>query len=344
MRRLGWFLLSLLGAIASAPAWQQDPAPPAWLKPHIATGSLSYSDLGWARPRWAADTRGRSEWHSALDWVAAVKTARAAAIAEGLRGGGVAAVTLVAGCYDNEACHQIDDLEQNAASFSSWDVLNGAAKEARPFIEGYRYAIETTAHVQAANAKATLHDKLLAALVLDQTNMIALTGFRYPERRLPAMSPPALAVFNLALNHRARVQFRANAEMLKAVIAEQGWPRRSQIGDSAENAAWILVQHADDEPIFQYEALRLIDARVSEGEADPKNAAYLYDRVMLKISGKQRYGTQLECKSDGLQPQPLEDPKRVDELRRAVNLPPLAEYIRAFPSTTCHRPRSTTRG
>lgn len=339
-------MTALCAAIAPVYA-DEDPSPPAWLTPHIVNGALSYSDLEWARPRWAADEKGKSEWHSALDWVAAVKTARTVAITESLKRVGVATVVLGAGCYGNETCQQIDDLEnglkQNPPEFSGWDVLNAAAKEATPYIEGFRYALETTAHVQGVDEKKTLHDKLLQARVLDQTYMIGLTGFRYPERHLPALSPGALEVFNLALEQRMRMQFKTNAEMLKAVIAEQGWPKRSQVGESAEDAAWIIVQHADHDPVFQYEALGLIRVRVKEGEADPKNAAYVYDRIMLKISGKQRYGTQLECKGGQLQAQPLEDAEHVDTFRRAANLPTLATYISGFPSMTCRRAQSEPR-
>ena len=309
--------------------------PPAWLAPYITKGALSYSNVEWAKRRWSADPKDQLEWRGAVDWTTQVKAARATQIAEDLMKGGVPGATLVAGCYDNETCHQLEDLEQRAASFSDWKTLNAAAKEAIPYLDGYRYAVETTAHVAAQDANTTLHDKLFAALVLDQTNMIGQTGFNYPERRLPAMSAPALALFNLALSQRARMQFVTNAEMLKAVITAQGWPKRSQVGDAAERAAWILVQHADYDPLFQYRALKLIEARVHEGESDPKNAAYLYDRIMLKLTGKQRYGTQLECKVGKLQPQPLEDRDQVDSLRKQVNLPPMAQYIGMFPPNNC---------
>jgi hypothetical protein len=344
--RLAGFLLLSCAAIALVNA-EDDPAPPAWLKPYVVDGALSYSDLEWARPRWATDEKGKSEWRSALDWVAVVKKARTAAVADGLRRAGVAAVALGAGCYGNDTCQQIDVLENGLAvdppEFSSWDVLNAAAKEASHYVEGFRYALETTAHVEGVDEKRTLRDKLLEASVLDQTYMIGLTGFRYPERHLPALSPSALVVFDLALEQRMRTQFKTNAEMLKTAIAEHGWPKRSEIGESAEDAAWLIVQHADHDPVFQYEALGLISGRVKEGEADPKNAAYLYDRIMLKIAGKQRYGTQLECKGGRLEAQPLEDAERVDEIRGAVKLPSLTAYISGFSSTTCQRAESAPR-
>ena len=56
-----------------------------------------------------------------------------------------------------------------------------------------------------------------------------------------AMSAPALALFNLALSQRSCERLITNAEMLKATITVEGWPKRLQIGDTAESAAWVLV-------------------------------------------------------------------------------------------------------
>lgn len=336
------FIAALL-TVCSASSIASTPAPPAWLAPYIVKGALSYSNLDWARRRWSPDPKDQLEWRSALDWIAQFKGARAAEIVEDFRQAGVPGATLRAGCYGNEACQQVEDLQLGSAAFSGWDTLSGAAREATPYIEGYRYAVETTAHVVTTDPSTTLHDKLIAARILDQTNMIGLTGFHYPEQRLPSMSAHALAVFNLTVTHFSRMRFEADAAMLKTAVAARGWPRRSEIGESGMNAAWLVVQHADYDPLFQYKALQLIKARAQEGEGDPKNVAYLYDRIMLKVTGKQRYGTQLECKEGKLEPQPLEDAEHLDSLRKEMNLPSFAEYLRGFPENTCRDAAPTRR-
>ena len=53
----------------------------------------------------------------------------------------------------------------------------------------------------------------------------------------------------------------------------------------------------------------------------------LYDRVMLKITGKQRYATQAMCDNGQRVYQPLEDEKTVDRLRVEVGLSPVAGYL-----------------
>jgi hypothetical protein len=41
-----------------------------------------------------------------------------------------------------------------------------------------------------------------------------------------------------------------NLPWLKRVIAEVGWPGKSLVGDEGASAAWLLVQHADQDPAF----------------------------------------------------------------------------------------------
>ena len=77
--------------------------------------------------------------------------------------------------------------------------------------------------------------------------------------------------------------------------------------------------------------LRLMEPLTAKGAVPPRNFAYLYDRVTLKISGVQRYGTQAHCVDGRIAPRPLEQPVKLDELRRSVGLTPIAEYLRQFP-------------
>src|SRR5262249_4386988 len=114
------------------------------------------------------------------------------------------------------------------------------------------------------------------------------------------------------------------------LIADRGWPGRSLVGPDGADAAWLIAQHADHDPDFQRECLGLLEEAASAGDVSQSNVAYLTDRVMLKETGRQRYGTQFQHGKDGPEPFPLEDPDRVDELRAAAGLMPLAEYRKGF--------------
>ncbi len=52
---------------------------------------------------------------------------------------------------------------------------------------------------------------------------------------------------------------------------------------------------------------------------------------MLKLTGKQRYGTQVTCIDGERVPQPLDESGAIDELRAGIGLPPLAGYLASFP-------------
>jgi hypothetical protein len=114
---------------------------------------------------------------------------------------------------------------------------------------------------------------------------------------------------------------------MKAIIAEHAWPGRSLVDDDGAHAAWLLVQHADAS--FMAECLSLMEHAVSEGEAAAKDYAYLLDRVRMSQGKPQVYGTQFISGADGkLMLHPIEDAEHVDERRRAVGLPSMAEYER----------------
>ena len=87
----------------------------------------------------------------------------------------------------------------------------------------------------------------------------------------------------------------------------------------------MLVQHADDDPVFQLKMLRLMEPLAVRGQVSPRNYALLYDRVMLQMVGTQRYGTQLSCETGNWQPFPLEDAAKVEGYRRAAGLNTMAQ-------------------
>lgn len=83
-----------------------------------------------------------------------------------------------------------------------------------------------------------------------------------------------------------------NTERMKEIVAEYGWPTIDKVGKRASNSAWILVQHADRDPLFQIHCLPLLKEASEVGLADPVNYAYLYDRVQVALGQKQLYATQ----------------------------------------------------
>jgi len=117
-----------------------------------------------------------------------------------------------------------------------------------------------------------------------------------------------------------------NTAWLKDIVQSHGWPTRARVGDEGAANAWLLVQHADRDVEFQELCLVFLRAAAKQGQADPKNMAYLADRVAVNRNRPQRYGTQFVEKDGRFEPYQLEDPKRVDAWRAEVGLGTLAEY------------------
>ncbi len=121
----------------------------------------------------------------------------------------------------------------------------------------------------------------------------------------------------------------ADRARTKQIIHQYGWPGYDLVGTEGDGDAWLLVQHSDNDKAFQKRCLPLIAAAVKHGQSNPKNYAYLTDRILCGEHKPQMYGTQFTFKQDtqgNFIPRPIADPAHVDQRRAAVGLEPLADY------------------
>ena len=125
-----------------------------------------------------------------------------------------------------------------------------------------------------------------------------------------------------ALGEKVAAVDRKDTARMKEIVAKVGWPGKKLVGADGAAAAWLLVQHADQDHAFQKQCLPLLERAVAAGDATPAHYAYLYDRVAVAEQRPQRYGTQF---ANG-EPAPIEDPDHVDERRKAIGLGTMAEY------------------
>jgi hypothetical protein len=128
---------------------------------------------------------------------------------------------------------------------------------------------------------------------------------------------------------------RANTERLKRIVDKFGWPSTAEFGEAAEQAAWVVAQHADLDRPFQHQVLQLLEASTEKGDSPPRHFAYLYDRVAVAEHRLQRWGTQGRCVNGRWHPLPIADPDGVDERRAAAGMAPLAAYGASFDPKTC---------
>lgn len=119
----------------------------------------------------------------------------------------------------------------------------------------------------------------------------------------------------------------ANTARLKTIVDLYGWPGKSLVGEDGARAAWLLAQHADQDPAFQEHCLELMGKAVGD-EVSALDFAYLTDRVRIAQGRKQLYGTQFMFVDGAMVAQPIENEAEVDQRRHGLGLPPIAEYKR----------------
>jgi hypothetical protein len=113
----------------------------------------------------------------------------------------------------------------------------------------------------------------------------------------------------------------SNAKALNELIDEIGYPTITKVGREANEAAWLIIQHAIAQPAFMKKSAKLLEIAVNENEADAKSLAYLSDRIAVFEGKPQLYGTQFDWDEEGdLSPNLYHDLTKVNERRKRIGL------------------------
>jgi hypothetical protein len=143
---------------------------------------------------------------------------------------------------------------------------------------------------------------------------------------LESLDPKVAAIYN-SLKLRLEDADSQNLIWLKEVVTKHGWPSKSLVGGQGAKDAWLLVQHADTDRDFQQKCLDQMKT-LSKDEVDPRDTAYLTDRVLVGTGKRQLYGTQVIIIDGKFIPNPIENPDQVDERRKAIGMESLQEYLK----------------
>lgn len=235
------------------------------------------------------------------------------------------------------------DLAGDAADYATWTTDVAALRERlshvvtmeADYLEGRapdpRYAVngETWNVGRFSAARRTAEPRvqeLLGRAIRDQVARIVTFG----EPAAPfteGLSDAAKRRWPTIVTSRLAEIDCGNTAWLRNQVNAHGWFDISRYGAEADEAAWLMVQHADRTPAFQGEMLPLLEERALAGESSPRQVAYLWDRVAVKEGRPQRYGTQMECEGEEMVPiGGLEDPTRVEERRAALGMQTYASY------------------
>lgn len=119
-----------------------------------------------------------------------------------------------------------------------------------------------------------------------------------------------------------------NAVLIQQIINKYGWFGKDKIGSEANQTLFLTIQHVDDLTV-QTKYLPILKQAVKDGNAEPWHFAFLTDRILMNQGKNQIYGTQVI--HYGMQKSyvvPLENPEKVDDLRKEVGLDSLDNYLK----------------
>lgn len=119
----------------------------------------------------------------------------------------------------------------------------------------------------------------------------------------------------------------ANLIWLRKLIAEQGFPTAAQVGKEGVHLAWVLLQHADQDPKLQRDLLPVLEQRYSSGELPANDLARFTDRVLISKGEPQRYGTQFDWMAGEFKLPDASRLAKIDAERKRIGLMPLADYV-----------------
>jgi len=130
------------------------------------------------------------------------------------------------------------------------------------------------------------------------------------------------------VNKKMKLIDNESAIIVSKIIDKYGWLGNDKIGTEANQTLFLGIQHIDD-TIVQNKYLPVLKEAVKNGDAEPWHFAFLTDRILMNQGEKQIYGTQTIISKDPKLSYvvPLQNPEKVDELRKEIGLDPLNDYL-----------------
>jgi hypothetical protein len=121
---------------------------------------------------------------------------------------------------------------------------------------------------------------------------------------------------------------KQNLVQIEKIIAEQGYPKRSEVGDHASGVAFTIIQHSNLETQKKY--LPVLTELAKKGEIFKEDWALLLDRVLINEGKKQVYGSQVRENPETGKAElyPVEDEKNLNKRRAEIDLIPIEDYLK----------------
>ena len=118
-----------------------------------------------------------------------------------------------------------------------------------------------------------------------------------------------------------------NLASVSRILDTYGWP--SGLSDEANKAIFLVIDHSDLNIMNKY--IELFRDAVEKGYLSMNDFVTMEDRMLMNSGNPQKYGTQAYSVSEEgktvIYIWPVEDPDKLDALRKSVGLMPIGAYI-----------------
>gem|GEM_PF-3135517 len=120
-----------------------------------------------------------------------------------------------------------------------------------------------------------------------------------------------------------------NLNYVLSLIDTYEWLPESIVGAEGSETMFFVVQHSNFKTMIK--VLPLVYKAAIEGDVRKYECAYLYDRILTMILGKQLYGTQYYyTANNSIVRYPYIYPTFVNQLRQSVDMPSIESGISAL--------------
>lgn len=114
------------------------------------------------------------------------------------------------------------------------------------------------------------------------------------------------------------------------ILNKYGWLGKSDVGNSANKALFLVIQHGDIE--MQEKYIPLMKESVEKKESNVEDYAEMFDRILVRKGNKQEYGTQLKYTNgiEHIKLCPIRDSINVDKRRLDLGMDSLNVYLKVY--------------
>ena len=120
---------------------------------------------------------------------------------------------------------------------------------------------------------------------------------------------------------------RPNTKRINEIFNKSGFPVVSQVGSDGVKAYVLIMQHSGDIEL-RNKSRKGMKRAFKDKVLSANEYTNFVDRLLVDQGRRQIYGANFTSRDGKLVMSPVKDPKNLDKRRKAIGLPPIAEYAK----------------